>query len=96
MSRESDEYGRLSDRGDESSRDLRRRTAFLEQEVELLRAKVAESPRHIRALEDRLAEAQARADDLRAGVGGDEERKEREQRTTHECSDGLRLMKDGR
>jgi proteasome-associated ATPase len=40
--------------------DLRRRTAFLEQEIELLRAKVAESPRHMRVLEERLAEAQAR------------------------------------
>jgi proteasome-associated ATPase len=40
--------------------DLRRRTAFLEQELELLRAKVSESPRHMRLLEDRLAEAQAR------------------------------------
>ncbi|GAB2465538.1 proteasome ATPase [Jatrophihabitans fulvus] len=40
--------------------DLRRRTAYLEQELELLRAKVSESPRHMRMLEDRLAEAQAR------------------------------------
>jgi proteasome-associated ATPase len=40
--------------------DARRRAAFLEQEVELLRSKVAESPRHMRMLEDRLAEAQAR------------------------------------
>ncbi|MEO6885600.1 MAG: proteasome ATPase [Jatrophihabitantaceae bacterium] len=40
--------------------DLRRRTAFLEQEIELLRAKVSESPRHMRLLEDRLIEAQAR------------------------------------
>jgi proteasome-associated ATPase len=40
--------------------ELRRRTAFLEQELELLRAKVSESPRHMRLLEDRLAEAQAR------------------------------------
>jgi proteasome-associated ATPase len=40
--------------------DLRRRTAFLEQELELLRAKVSESPRHMRLLEERLAEAQAR------------------------------------
>ena len=40
--------------------DLRRRTAFLEQELELLRAKVAESPRHMRVLEERLTEAQAR------------------------------------
>ncbi|MCW2658267.1 MAG: putative family ATPase [Jatrophihabitans sp.] len=43
-----------------SDPDLRRRTAFLEQELELLRAKVSESPRHMRLLEDRLAEAQAR------------------------------------
>jgi proteasome-associated ATPase len=43
-----------------SDADLRRRTAFLEQELELLRAKVSESPRHMRLLEDRLAEAQAR------------------------------------
>jgi proteasome-associated ATPase len=40
--------------------DARRRTAFLEQEIELLRAKVSESPRHMRLLEDRLAEAQSR------------------------------------
>jgi len=40
--------------------ELRRRTAFLEQEVELLRAKASESPRHMRLLEDRLSEAQAR------------------------------------
>src|SRR5690348_17399516 len=40
--------------------DLRGRTAFLEQEIELLRAKVSESPRHMRLLEDRLTEAQAR------------------------------------
>ena len=43
-----------------SDPDLRRRTAFLEQELELLRAKVSESPRHMRLLEDRLAEAQSR------------------------------------
>jgi proteasome-associated ATPase len=43
-----------------SDSELRRRTAFLEQELELLRAKVSESPRHMRLLEDRLAEAQAR------------------------------------
>jgi proteasome-associated ATPase len=40
--------------------DLRRRTAFLEQELELLRAKASESPRHMRLLEDRLTESQAR------------------------------------
>jgi proteasome-associated ATPase len=40
--------------------EARRRTAFLEQEIELLRAKVSESPRHMRLLEDRLAESQSR------------------------------------
>ncbi|MEO8888820.1 MAG: proteasome ATPase [Jatrophihabitantaceae bacterium] len=34
--------------------------AFLEQEIELLRAKVSESPRHMRALEDRLTDSQTR------------------------------------
>jgi len=34
--------------------------AFLEQELELLRAKVSESPRHLRVLEERLTEAQTR------------------------------------
>jgi proteasome-associated ATPase len=47
-------------RSDPSEADLRRRTAFLEQELELLRAKVSESPRHMRLLEDRLTEAQSR------------------------------------
>jgi proteasome-associated ATPase len=40
--------------------DASRRTAFLELEIELLRAKVSESPRHMRVLEDRLAESQTR------------------------------------
>ncbi len=43
-----------------SDADLRRRTAFLEQELELLRAKASESPRHMRMLEDRLTDAQSR------------------------------------
>jgi proteasome-associated ATPase len=87
MSRESDEYGRSSDRADEPSRDLRRRTTFLEQEVELLRAKVAESPRHIRALEDRLAEAQARATNLG-------ERNERLAETLREARDQMVTLKE--
>jgi proteasome-associated ATPase len=87
MSRESDEYGRSSDRADEPSRDVRRRTAFLEQEVELLRAKVAESPRHIRALEDRLAEAQARATNLG-------ERNERLAETLREARDQMVTLKE--
>ncbi len=44
----------------ERDADLRRRTAFLEQELDLLRAKASESPRHMRLLEDRLTESQAR------------------------------------
>ncbi len=46
--------------GPQHDPDLRRRTTFLEQELELLRAKVSESPRHLRLLEDRLAESQSR------------------------------------
>jgi proteasome-associated ATPase len=46
--------------GSHGDADLRRRTAYLEQELELLRAKTSESPRHMRLLEDRLADAQAR------------------------------------
>ena len=39
---------------------LQRRNAFLEQEIELLRAKVSEAPRHLRSIEDRLTESQTR------------------------------------
>ena len=46
--------------GSQADADLRRHTAHLEQELELLRAKASESPRHMRLLEDRLAEAQSR------------------------------------
>src|SRR5579875_3828741 len=46
--------------GSHGDADLRRRTAYLEQELELLHTKASESPRHMRLLEDRLAEAQSR------------------------------------
>ncbi|MEP6598052.1 MAG: proteasome ATPase [Actinomycetota bacterium] len=72
---------------DESSRELRRRTAFLEQEVELLRAKVAESPRHMRILEDRVSEAQARV----ASLG---ERNERLAETLREARDQMVALKE--
>ncbi|HEX4726208.1 MAG TPA: proteasome ATPase [Jatrophihabitans sp.] len=39
-------------------------TAELAQEIEVLRARLAESPRHLRALEDRLAETQSRVASL--------------------------------
>ncbi len=40
------------------------RAEQLEQEIDLLRARLAESPRHLRILEERLAEAQGRAASL--------------------------------
>jgi proteasome-associated ATPase len=85
MAHEPGEQHRPNDRVDE--RDLRRRTAFLEQELELLRAKVIDSPRHMRALEDRLAEAQAR-------VAGLTERNERLADTLREARDQMVALKD--
>ena len=35
--------------------------SYLEEEIGLLRRKVADSPRHVRALEERIAEAEGRA-----------------------------------
>jgi proteasome-associated ATPase len=67
--------------------DLRRRTAFLEQEVELLRSKVAESPRHMRILEDRLAEAQAR-------VAALNDRNDRLSQTLREARDQMIALKE--
>jgi proteasome-associated ATPase len=67
--------------------DLRRRTAFLEQELELLRAKVSESPRHMRLLEDRLAEAQAR-------VAALSDRNERLADTLREARDQMVQLKE--
>jgi proteasome-associated ATPase len=61
--------------------------AFLEQEIELLRAKAAESPRHIRLLEDRLAEAQNRA----AGLT---DRNERLAETLREARDQMVALKE--
>jgi proteasome-associated ATPase len=67
--------------------DLRRRTAFLEQELELLRAKVAESPRHMRLLEDRLTEAQNRVATLN-------DRNERLAETLREARDQMVALKE--
>ncbi|HZC70823.1 MAG TPA: proteasome ATPase [Jatrophihabitans sp.] len=67
--------------------DLRRRTAFLEQELELLRAKVSESPRHMRLLEERLAEAQAR-------VAALSDRNERLADTLREARDQMVQLKE--
>jgi proteasome-associated ATPase len=67
--------------------DLRRRTSFLEQEIELLRAKVAESPRHMRILEDRLTEAQTRVATLN-------DRNERLADTLREARDQMVALKE--
>ncbi|WP_375493885.1 proteasome ATPase [uncultured Jatrophihabitans sp.] len=67
--------------------DTRRRTAFLEQELELLRAKVAESPRHMRLLEERLTESQARL----AALG---ERNERLADTLREAREQMVQLKE--
>src|SRR5215469_18040494 len=85
MAHESDDTFRSSD--DDNTREARRRTAFLEQEVELLRAKVAESPRHMRILEERLADAQARV----ASLG---ERNERLVETLREARDQVVALKE--
>jgi len=66
---------------------MRRRTAFLEQELELLRAKVSESPRHMRLLEDRLAEAQSR-------VAALSDRNERLADTLREARDQMVQLKE--
>ena len=67
--------------------DARRRAAFLEQEVELLRAKVADSPRHMRMLEDRLAETQARLAALN-------DRNDRLSQTLREARDQMVALKE--
>ncbi len=67
--------------------DARRRAAFLEQEVELLRSKVADSPRHMRMLEDRLAEAQAR-------VAALNDRNDRLSQTLREARDQMVALKE--
>ncbi|SHF48077.1 proteasome-associated ATPase [Jatrophihabitans endophyticus] len=73
--------------GSSNDPDLRRRTAFLEQELELLRAKVSESPRHMRLLEDRLTESQARV----AALG---DRNDRLADTLREARDQMVQLKE--
>jgi len=87
MAHESNDTPRSNDYDDDASREARRRTAFLEQEVELLRAKVAESPRHMRILEERLADAQAHV----ASLG---ERNERLVETLREARDQVVTLKE--
>src|SRR5664279_4435744 len=67
--------------------DLRRRSAFLEQEIELLRTKLAESPRHMRVMEDRLAESQAR-------IAAVNDRNDRLSQTLREARDQMVALKE--
>jgi proteasome-associated ATPase len=67
--------------------DARRRAAYLEQEVELLRSKVAESPRHMRVLEERLGETQARLAAL-------SDRNDRLSQTLREARDQMVTLKE--
>jgi proteasome-associated ATPase len=67
--------------------ELRRRTAFLEQEIEMLRATVAETPRHMRLLEDRLVEAQSKVASLN-------DRNERLATTLREARDQMVQLKE--
>jgi proteasome-associated ATPase len=57
--RPDDEEGRVR-----SAAELQRQIGFLEDEVALLRRKLTESPRHVRLLEERLADASARVGQL--------------------------------
>ena len=74
-------------RDHENDAEERRRAAFLEQELELLRSKAADSPRHIRLLEDRLAETQAR-------VAALNDRNERLAETLREARDQMVSLKE--
>ncbi|HJQ00633.1 MAG TPA: proteasome ATPase [Jatrophihabitans sp.] len=61
--------------------------AELAQEIEVLRARLAESPRHLRALEDRLAETQSRVASL-------SDRNERLANTLRDARDQLVTLKE--
>jgi proteasome-associated ATPase len=74
-------------RSGESDPDARRRAAFLEQEVELLRSKIAESPRHMRVLEERLAETQTR-------IAALNDRNDRLSQTLREARDQMVALKE--
>jgi proteasome-associated ATPase len=67
--------------------ELRRRAAFLEQEIEMLRANAAETPRHMRLLEDRLVEAQSKVASLN-------DRNERLATTLREARDQMIQLKE--
>jgi proteasome-associated ATPase len=65
-----DDAGARRAQHDKEVRDLQTQVSFLEEEVSVLRRKLAESPRQVRVLEERLHEAQANL----AAVTGQNER----------------------
>ncbi|WP_242895127.1 proteasome ATPase [Actinomadura litoris] len=65
-----DDAGARRAQHDKEVRDLQTQVSFLEEEISVLRRKLAESPRQVRVLEDRLHEAQANL----AAVTGQNER----------------------
>ena len=91
MATEHDESARRGDSGSgdgaRGAADARHRLAYLEQEIELLRAKATESPRHLRLLEERLAEAQAK-------VAGLSDRNGRLTETLREARDQMVALKE--
>ncbi|WP_026341762.1 proteasome ATPase [Actinomadura atramentaria] len=64
-----DDAGARSAQNDKEVKDLRTQVSFLEEEISVLRRKLAESPRQVRVLEERLHEAQA---NLAAATGQNE------------------------
>ncbi|WP_026313895.1 proteasome ATPase [Actinomadura flavalba] len=65
-----DDAGARSAQNDKEVKDLRTQMSFLEEEISVLRRRLAESPRQVRVLEERLHEAQANL----AAVTGQNER----------------------
>jgi proteasome-associated ATPase len=65
-----DEAGARKAQQDKEVRDLQTQLSFLEEEISVLRRRLAESPRQVRMLEDRLHETQANL----AGITGQNER----------------------
>jgi proteasome-associated ATPase len=78
-----------TDREDADSRahEIAARNAFLEEEVGMLRRKLTESPRHLRVLEERLAETQAKMAAL-------SERNEKLASTLREARDQVVTLKE--
>jgi proteasome-associated ATPase len=78
-----------TDREDADSRahEIAARNAFLEEEVAMLRRKLTESPRHLRVLEERLAETQAKLAAL-------SERNEKLASTLREARDQVVTLKE--